>query len=59
LGYLRVFVLVAVLFMLTVGLCWIGTWVLGDNPLFGIGFFLLGTLGVVVAVDMLQARLFP
>jgi hypothetical protein len=54
-----VFALVSALFLLTSGLCWFGTWILDDNPLFGIGFFLIGTLGVVVAVDMLQARLFP
>ncbi|GAB4338685.1 MAG: hypothetical protein OHK0047_29060 [Leptolyngbyaceae cyanobacterium] len=58
-GYLRTFVLVAVLFLLTCGLCWVGTWLLGDNPLFGIVFLLLGTLGVVIAIDWLQAQLFP
>ncbi len=59
LGYLKAIALVVMLFLLTCSLCWIGVWLLGDNPLFGIGFFLLGTLGVVVAIDFLQAQLFP
>lgn len=47
------------LFLLTAGLCWFSAYLLQLNPLFGVVFLLLGSLGVVVAVDIIQAQFFP
>lgn len=45
--------------MFTAGLCWALTYLLQLNPLFGIGFLLLGSLSVVLLVDIIQAQIFP
>lgn len=56
-NYLRVVLVIVLLFTLTCVLCWTVTVLLPMSPFFSIPFFLLGTLGVVVAVDALQSRL--
>lgn len=45
--------------VLTAGLCWVLTYLLELNPLLGVMCLLLGSLGVVLAVDIIQAQIFP
>ncbi|MEX0271155.1 hypothetical protein AB3R30_18620 [Leptolyngbyaceae cyanobacterium UHCC 1019] len=46
------------LFLLTAGLCWISAYLIQVNPLFGVIFLFLGSMGVLLAVDIIQARIF-
>lgn len=50
---------VIMMLVLTAGLCWVSTYLLPLNPLFGIGFLLIGSLGVVLLVDIIQAQISP
>lgn len=45
--------------VLTAGLCWFSTYLLPLNPLFSVGFLLIGSLGVVLLVDIIQSQIFP
>lgn len=50
---------VIMMLLLTAALCWFVACFLQLNPLFGVVFLLLGSLGVVLLVDMIQAQFFP
>ncbi len=57
--YLRPVLLFLALFILTSLLCWLSYDLFLLSPLFSIGFFLLGVLGVVMAVDIIKSVLSP
>lgn len=53
-GYLKAAFLVLFLFALTCGLCAAVVCMIQFSPLFGMFFLILGTLGVVLAADVLE-----
>lgn len=56
--YFKVVVVGLLLFTFTCGLCWIAGALLQFSPLYSVIFFLIGTLGVVLTIDVLQELLF-
>lgn len=58
-AYLRPILVLIVLFILTSLLCWLSYDLFLHNPLFSVGFYLVGVLGVVMAVDVIREALFP
>jgi hypothetical protein len=58
-NYFRIILLVVALFLLTCALCWVTDQLLLVNPLFGIFFLLSGSLGVVLAADVVKSHLLP
>ncbi len=58
-GCIRAAFSVIMMLLLTAALCWFVAGFLQLNPLFGVVFLLLGSLGVVLLVDIIQAQIFP
>lgn len=58
-AYLRPILVLIVLFILTSLFCWLSYDLFLRNPLFSIGFYLVGVLGVVMAVDVIREALLP
>lgn len=56
--YLRIAIVALLLFCLTCVFCWLAGLLLQVSPLYSMLFFLFGTLGVVLAIDIVQEWLF-
>jgi hypothetical protein len=50
---------VMMLVLLTAGLCWFATYFVELNPLLGLVLMLLGSFGIVIVVDIIQAHIPP
>ncbi|UBF25198.1 hypothetical protein K9N68_26810 [Kovacikia minuta CCNUW1] len=57
--YLKPFVLLFALFLLTSLLCWVSYDLFLLSPLFSVGFFLVGVLAVIMTVDAIKSVLYP
>jgi hypothetical protein len=57
--YLKPVLLLIALSLLTFLLCWLSYGLLLLSPLFSVGFFLVGVLGVIMTVDAIKSLLFP
>jgi hypothetical protein len=57
--YLKPVLLLLALSLLTFLLCWLSYSLLLLSPLFSVGFFLVGVLGVIMTVDAIKSVLFP
>ena len=57
--YFRPVLLFLALFGLNCLFCWLAYDLFVLSPVFGIGLFLPGVLGVVLAVDAIKAAFFP
>jgi hypothetical protein len=57
-NYLQPLLFLVALFLLTALLCWIVENLLSANPFCGVGVLLFGSLGVIVALDVVGEMLF-